>query len=162
MAARRQQQGYELPFIFRIYDDAGNGIMYKAVEQLDDDTYMCVGTRIVGTHNGYTIWEFGGYMDAMPIASIHEIVHPRVLPRREAMHIIEEEELPDYLREYYWYFDDTSYWCMRMPSTHIGHRTRSRSSSSSNSNSKSKKKGKSKSKGKSRKAAGGGGSSGGW
>ena len=159
MAARRQQQGYELPFIFRIYDDAGNGIMYKAIEQLDDDTYMCVGTRIVGTHDGYTIWEFGGYMDAMPVASMHEIVQPRVLPRREAMHIIEEEGLPDYLREYYWYFDDTSYWCMRMEATHIARRTRSRSSSS---NSKSKKKGKSKSKGKSRKAAGGGGSSGGW
>ena len=84
MAARLPR----LPFIFRIYSDDGNGIMYQAVEQLDEDTYNCYGTRIIGTHNGYTIWEFGGYMDAMPVASIHEIVHSRKLRKEEKEEII--------------------------------------------------------------------------
>lgn len=158
MAARRQR-GPRVPFVFRIYSDDGNGIMYHAVEQLDEDTYNCFGTRRIGTSSdGYTIWLFGGYMDAMPTASIHEIVHPRRLRNPEKNELIEGAGLDDYLYDYDAFCDDTSYWFMEKRG-----RSRSRSrSSNSNGATKSKSKSKSKSKGKSRKAAGGGGSSGGW
>ena len=157
MAARQRLP--RIPFIFRIYSDDGNGIMYQAVEQLDEETYNCYGTRKIGTHNGYTIWEFGGYMDAMPVSSIHEIVVPRRLRKEEKAEIIQQEGLSKSLKSFDGFCDDTSYWFMKKTGRS---RSRSRSSGSSGSNSGTRKS-KAKSKGKSRKsAASGGGSSGGW
>jgi hypothetical protein len=124
------------PFFFRIYADDGNGIMYKAVEQLDEDTYNCIGTRIIGNHNGYTIWEFGGYMDVMPAVSVHEVVKPRRLRKDEKNGIIRQEGLNPALKDYDGFCDDTSYWFIRKAPKS---RSRSRSASSgSNNESKSK------------------------
>jgi hypothetical protein len=134
-----------VPFYFRIYADDGNGIMYKAIEQLDEDTYNCMGTRIIGNHNGYTIWEFGGYSDVMPAVSIHEVVVPRRLRKEEKNGIIRQEGLNSYLKEYDAFCDDTSYWFIQKS------RSRSRSASSgSNNGSKSKTR-----KSKGTKASGG-------
>ena len=122
-----------VPFYFRIYAENGNGIMYKAIEQLDAETYNCMGTRIIGNHNGYTIWEFGGYSDVMPAVSIHEVVVPRRLKKEEKNKMIRQEGLNSYLKEYDAFCDDTSYWFIQKS------RSRSRSASSgSNNGSKSK------------------------
>ena len=149
-----------VPFYFRIYSDDGNGIMYKAVEQLDQDTYNCIGTRIIGHHNGYTIWEFGGYMDVMPASSIHEIVEPRRLRKEEKDGIIRQEKLNPALKSFDGFCDDTSYWFIKK-SKKSASRSRSRSSGSSGSNRGYSKTRKSKGKKSGSKAAGGG-SSGGW
>jgi hypothetical protein len=134
MAALAQQIP-RVPFYFRIYSEDGNGIMYKAIEQLDADTYNCMGTRIIGNHNGYTIWEFGGYSDVMPAVSIHEVVVPRRLRKEEKNGIIRQEGLNPYLKDYDGFCDDTSYWFIQKSRSG---RSRSRSGSSGSNNSKSK------------------------
>jgi uncharacterized membrane protein YgcG len=154
-----------LPFIFRIYSEDGNGIMYKAVEQVGYDAYDCLGSRILGTtRTGHTIWLLedlgkGGYTDVMPTGAMHEIIKPadvHKLSKEEKREIIERGHLDKKYKDYDCFYDETSYWFMRKS------RSRSRSSGSNSSGSGTKKS-KSKGKGKSKKTyASGGGSSGGW
>ena len=158
-----------LPFLFRIYSQDGNGIIYKAFEQVDDNTYDCLGSRPLGTtRTGHTIWLLedlgkGGYTDVMPTGAMHEIIRPadiHKLSKEEKLQIIERGNLDKKYKEYDCFYDETSYWFMRKKSRSRSARSSSRSgSSSSNSNSKSKKsKGKKASGGK----ASGGKASGGW
>lgn len=154
-----------LPFIFRIYSEDGNGIMYKAVEQVGYDAYDCLGSRILGTtRTGHTIWLLedlgkGGYTDVMPTGAMYEILRPEnihKLSKEEKREIIERGRLDKKYKDYDCFYDETSYWFMRKS------RSRSRSSGSNSSGSGTKKS-KSKGKGKSKKTyASGGGSSGGW
>jgi hypothetical protein len=96
-----------------------------------------MGTRIIGNHNGYTIWEFGGYSDVMPAVSIHEIVVPRRLRKEEKNGIIRQEHLNPYLEEYDAFCDDTSYWFIQKSRSNRS-RNRSESNGSNNNGSKSK------------------------
>ena len=127
--------------------------MTAFIEQIDAETYNCMGTRIIGNHNGYTIWEFGGYSDVMPAVSIHEVVVPRRLRKEEKNKMIREEHLNPYLKEYDAFCDDTSYWFIQKSRSD---RSRSRSASSgSNNGSKSKTRKSKGSKTSGKKASGG-------
>ena len=162
-----------VPFLFRIYSQDGNGIIYKAFEQVDETTYDCLGSRPIGTtRTGHTIWLLedlgkGGYTDVMPTGAMHEIIRPadiHKLSKEEKLQIIERGNLDKKYKDYDCFYDETSYWFMRKKSRSRSKSARGRSSSrsgssSSNSNSKSKKsKGKKASGGK----ASGGKASGGW
>ena len=140
-----------LPFLFRIYSEDGNGIMYKAVEQVGYDAYDCLGSRILGTtRTGHTIWLLedlgkGGYTDVMPTGAMHEIIRPadvHKLNKEEKHEIIERGGLDKKYKDYDCFYDETSYWFMRKS------RSRSRSSGSNSSGSGTKKS-------KSKKASGG-------
>jgi hypothetical protein len=151
---------HRLPFLFRIYSQDGNGIIYKAVRQVGDDAYDCLGSRPIGTtRTGHTIWLLedlgkGGYTDVMPTGSMHEILRPadvHKLSKEEKLQIIERGNLDKKYKDYDCFYDETSYWFMRKKSRSKSKSARSRSSSrsGSNSNSKSKKsKGKKASNGK--------------
>jgi uncharacterized membrane protein YgcG len=155
-----------LPFIFRIYSQDGNGIMYKAIHQVDNDAFDCLGSRPIGTtRTGHTIWLLedlgkGGYTDVMPTGAMHEIIKPadvHKLSKAEKFQIIERGNLDAKYKEYDCFYDETSYWFMRKKTKSKSKSSKGRSSSSSsgsNSNSKSKKS-------KGRKASGGRASGGG-
>ena len=160
-----------LPFLFRIYSQDGNGIMYKAFEQVNDDTYDCLGSRPIGTtDNGHTIWLLedlgkGGYTDVMPRGAMHEILRPEninKLGKAEKLQIIERGNLDRKHKDYDCFYDETSYWFMRKKprarSKSARSKSRARSTSSnrssgSNSNSTKKSKGKKASGGKASRGA---------
>ena len=111
----------EVSFLFRIYSEDGNGIIYKAIRKIDDNTYYCHGSRRIGiTRRGNTIWLLehlgkGGYPDVMPICSMHEILRPadiHKLSKEEKLEIIERGKLDKKYKEYDCFYDETSYWFM--------------------------------------------------
>jgi hypothetical protein len=155
-----------LPFLFRIYSEDGNGIMYKAVEQVGYDAYDCLGSRILGTtRTGHTIWLLedlgkGGYTDVMPTGAMYEILRPEnihKLSKVDKLEIIEKGHLDKKYKEYDCFYDETSYWFMRKQVRSKNARSRS-ANSNSNSNGGSKKKSASKKSvtRSSRKPSGGG------
>lgn len=103
----------ETPFFFRIYSPDGQGIMYKAEHQTGADSYMCPGSRQVGTtYEGYKIWYIGGYSDEMPTSSMHQIIDSSVTPlaARAKNKFIKDNGLDDSYKALSLYFDNVSYW----------------------------------------------------
>jgi hypothetical protein len=101
------------PFFFRIYSPDGQGIMYKAERQTGADSYMCPGSRQVGTtYDGYKIWYIGGYSDEMPTSSMSQIIDSSISPlgARAKNKFIKDNGLDDSYKALSLYFDNVSYW----------------------------------------------------
>jgi hypothetical protein len=101
------------PFFFRIYNPDGQGIMYKATHQTSGESYMCPGSRQVGTTTeGYKIWYIGGYSDEMPTSSMYQIIDSSISPlgTRAKNKFIRDNGLDDSYKPLSLYFDNTSYW----------------------------------------------------
>ena len=133
---RGRTSGPAVPFFFRIYNPDGQGIMYKAVHQINEDTYACPGSRQVGlTHDGHKIWYIGGYSDDMPTSSMYQIVPPTITPVATATKnkFIRDNGLDASYKTLSLYFDHVSYWFTESTSP-----TRSKSKPRSRSRGKTK------------------------
>lgn len=101
------------PFFFRIYNPDGQGIMYKAARQTGADSYMCPGSRQIGTtSDGYKIWYIGGYSDEMPSSSMYQTIDSSIAPlgTKAKNKLIRDNGLDDSYKALSLYFDGVSYW----------------------------------------------------
>lgn len=124
----------DAPFFFRIFNPDGQGIMYKAVNQINEDTYACPGSRQVGlTHDGHKIWYIGGYSDDMPTSSMYQIVPPTITPVSTATKnkFIRDNGLDASYKTLSLYFDHVSYWFTE-PSSPPRSRSRSKGRTKAN------------------------------
>jgi len=126
----------KVPFFFRIYSHNGQGIIYKAIKQLDAETYDCEGTRQGGVVDDKIVWVMGGYTDVMPAASIYSILELEKVGKRETTTIINENHLDPALKQMTLYQDGAGY---LFGSATLTQRTRSKSKNKNASKSKSKK-----------------------
>ena len=98
------------PFFFRIYSHDGQGIVYRA-DRNNRDSYMCTGSRQIGTSGSAKIWEVGGYADAMPADSMYSIMGmPRPMTSAQTNTFVDQNGLPARYKAMTLYTDGLGYW----------------------------------------------------
>ena len=111
----------DVPFFFRIRGtEDQEGVLYLALEQENDTTYYCLGSRKLSalSKDGKTVWRIeqengiGAYYDKMPIESMETIykdIQP-MSPRDTRAFIRENSHLLHARHVNKLYTDETSYW----------------------------------------------------
>jgi hypothetical protein len=117
----KKQNLPSLPFFFLTYSENENGkvdyqgIMYKVVKKKvgDKDTYLCQGSRKIGTtQDGIKISLIDNYHDEMPKSSMVHIVDKSISPlsKEENELFVDDNKLDEKYKNYFLYFNGSSFW----------------------------------------------------